>query len=175
MFSYLLQAPKCFRLQCFFRIHKNRAKINIGIQWIEMQWAILTWRKWRRRTRSLFVTRRNTRDKNCHGVLKNSMRQIYFARSEPCHKGKATHPIPCSDQGAKKEWAVKRAPVSCAMRDAEVDCGENAGDRKFKKMAANKVGWLLQKTDCYKRTVFDFHILFIKIAFQYVFKAVGNK
>ena len=66
-------------------------------------------------------------------------------------------------------------PVSCAMRDAEVDWGESARDRKFKKMAANKVRWLLQKTDCYKRKVFDFHILFIKIAFQYVFKAVGNK
>ena len=42
-------------------------------------------------------------------------------------------------------------------------------------MAANEVRWLLQKTDCYKMTVRDFHIHFMKIAFQYVFKAVGNK
>ena len=42
-------------------------------------------------------------------------------------------------------------------------------------MAADEVRWLLQKTDCYKITVHDFYIHFMKIAFQYVFKAVGNK
>ena len=42
-------------------------------------------------------------------------------------------------------------------------------------MAANEVRWLLQKTDCYKITVLDFLIHFMKIAFQYVSKAVGNK
>ena len=42
-------------------------------------------------------------------------------------------------------------------------------------MAANEVRWLLQKTDCYKITVHDFLIHFMNIAFQYVFKAVGNK
>ena len=40
-------------------------------------------------------------------------------------------------------------------------------------MAANEVRWLLQKTDCYKITVHDFLIHFMKIAFQYVFKARG--
>ena len=42
-------------------------------------------------------------------------------------------------------------------------------------MAADEVRWLLQKTECYKITVHDFYIHFMKIAFQYVFKAVGNK
>ena len=42
-------------------------------------------------------------------------------------------------------------------------------------MAANEVRWLLQKTDRYKITVHDFLIHFMNIAFQYVFKAVGNK
>ena len=42
-------------------------------------------------------------------------------------------------------------------------------------MAANEVRRLLQKADCYKITVHDFLIHFMKIAFQYVFEAVGNK
>ena len=42
-------------------------------------------------------------------------------------------------------------------------------------MAANEVRWLLPKTDCYEITVHDFLIHFMKIAVQYVFKAVGNK
>ena len=53
--------------------------------------------------------------------------------------------------------------------------GESARDRRLKKMAANEVRWLPQKTDGYKITVHDFLIHFMKISFQYVFKAVGNK
>ena len=61
------------------------------------------------------------------------------------------------------------------MRDVEWDWGESARDRRLKKMAANEIRWLLQKMDCYKITVQDFLIHFMKIAFQYVFNAVGNK
>ena len=46
---------------------------------------------------------------------------------------------------------------------------------RVQKMAANKVQWLMQKTDCYKRTVHNFRILFRKRTCQHDLEAVGNK
>ena len=79
------------------------------------------------------------------------------------------------NQGAKKNGRrnERLSLVRCVMRS---ETGARALETEgLKKMAANEVRWLLQKTDCYKITVHDFLIHFMKIAFQYVFKAVGNK
>jgi len=70
---------------------------------------------------------------------------------------------------------VKRPLASCAMRDADGDWADSAETAPVQKMAANKVQWLIQKADCYKRTVHDFSILFRKRTFQHDFEAVSNK